>query len=148
MSRIGFYHLHGNQLGSVLPKLLERVLAEDMRAVVTAPDETRVRALDRLLWTYESGSWLPHGTAEGGTPDAQPILIGTDGANPNGATCLFLTGGAPAGRLDDYERVFTLFDGEDDTELRQARALWRSLKDTGHDLAYWKQEGRRWRKAG
>ncbi|MCY4589197.1 MAG: DNA polymerase III subunit chi [Alphaproteobacteria bacterium] len=148
MSRVGFYHLHGNQIGSVLPKLLERVLGEGMRAVVIAPDEARVRALDRMLWTYESASWLPHGTALDGSPDVQPILLGTDAANPNGATCLFLTGGVSSGHFEGYDRVFALFDGNDDTELRQARALWRSLKDGDHELAYWRQDGRRWRKAG
>lgn len=148
MSRIGFYQLAGAPLGSVLPRLLERTLEAGARAVVMAPDQSRVEVLNRQLWTYEERSWLPHGTAREGHAERQPVWLTSDDENPNGATYLFLTDGTRSDRVDGFERVFVLFDGNSPADLRSARDLWRSLRAEEHELTYWKQDGRRWHKAG
>ena len=68
MTEIAFYHLEKSPLEQVLPKLLEKTLGAGKRALVLAGSEQRVEALAGLLWTYEQGSWLPHGTEQDGSP--------------------------------------------------------------------------------
>ncbi len=63
---------------------------------------------------------------------------------PNGARYLFVLAGAAAGALDGWARVFDLFDGGAEAEVRAARARWRVAKEAGHSLAYWQQGARGW----
>lgn len=148
MTEVGFYHLTVTPLDRALPKLLERTLQAGERAVVVAASEERVQALNALLWTYEDRSWLPHGSARDGYAEDQPIWLATGQDNPNGAGFLFLTDGAAAENLGAWRRVFDLFDGRDDTAVAAARERWKSARDAGHELSYWRQTDRGgWEKA-
>lgn len=54
-----------------------------------------------------------------------------------------LTGPA---HLQDFDRVFDLFDGNDETAMQAARERWKTAKAAGHKLAYWQQGARGWEK--
>ena len=56
MAEIAFYHLERARPEMALPKLLEKALAAEKRALVMAGTEARVEALANALWTYEQGS--------------------------------------------------------------------------------------------
>lgn len=149
MTDVAFYHLQRSALDAVLPRLLERTLAENRRAVVLASSSERVEALAGLLWTYRPDSWLPHGTAKDGHAAEQPVWLSEHDDNPNRATYLFLADGAESARINDYERCFDLFDGNDDAAVTAARARWTALKAQGHSLTYWQQNDRGgWEKRG
>jgi DNA polymerase-3 subunit chi len=148
MARIGFYHLTRTGAEAALPKLLGRVLAEGGRAMVLSPLADRIAALDASLWLAADPDWLPHGTPASGHADLQPIWLTTeDGAAPNGARFLFLLDGAESAALDAFDRVFDLFDGQDEAAVAAARRRWAAAKAAGHELAYWKQTARGWEKA-
>lgn len=149
MTEVAFYHLQRSPLDAVLPRLLERTLAADRRAVVLAGSAERVEALAYLLWTYRADAWLPHGTAKDGFASDQPVWLSGHDENPNGATYLFLTDGATSARLGDFERCFDLFDGNDGTAVAGARERWSALKAQGHALTYWQQnDGGGWERRG
>jgi DNA polymerase-3 subunit chi len=74
---ISFYHLERQSLDQVLPKLLERVIDAGLRAVVLAGSEERVERLNALLWTYDDGSFLPHGARSDGNLADQPVYLTT-----------------------------------------------------------------------
>lgn len=149
MTEIGFYHLTATPLERALPKLLERTLDAGQRAVVVGGSEERIHALNGLLWTYEDRSWLPHGSERDGFGEDQPIWLTTRDENPNGAAFLFLTDGAVAADPGAWTRIFDLFDGRDDAAVAAARERWKSGRDSGHTLAYWRQSDRGgWEKAG
>lgn len=149
MTEIGFYHLTVTPLDRALPKLLERTLQARERAVVLAASEERVQALNGLLWAYDDRSWLPHGSARDGYAADQPIWLACGEENPNGARFLFLTDGAECSDLASWARVFDLFDGHDDAAVTAARRRWKTARDAGHDLTYWRQTERGgWEKAG
>jgi DNA polymerase-3 subunit chi len=143
MTEVLFYHLVGKAPEAVLPVLLEKSLQRGWRVVVQAGTAERVKAIDGRLWTYTDEAFLPHGTARDGYPGEQPIYLTDAGDNPNGATVRFLVDGADV--PDDaaaYERLVVLFSGDDDTALETARAQWKALKEAGHALTYWQQDGR------
>ena len=146
MTEVGFYHLTRTPLERALPKLLERVIAGGMRAVVVSGSAERVEALNAALWTYEQLSFLPHGSAKDGQAEEQPIWLTTDDAAPNGARFLFLVDGAGSSRLGDFDRVFDLFDGTDEAAVAAARQRWVAARAAGHALAYWQQGERGWEK--
>lgn len=145
---IWFYHLERSSLDQVLPGLLEKTRERGWRALVRVSDPRRLDELDEWLWTWRDDSFLAHGRAS--EPDAarQPILLTGSMENPNRAQALFIVDSAELGDTEIYDRCFILFDGRDDSALAGARGRWKALRDSGANLAYWKQspEGR-WEKA-
>ncbi len=123
----------------VLPRLLERTLAAGKRAVVLLSSAERVEALNAHLWTFDAGSFLPHGAARDGNAERQPVWLTHVEENPNGAQFLFVADGARTSRPDAWERVSEIFDGHDDAVVADARDRWRDYKAQGHALEYWQQ---------
>jgi len=146
VAEIGFYHLTRTPMEAALPKLLGRVLSQGGRAVVRVGTPERLAALDTSLWLSADPDWLPHGTPLTGNADLQPIWLTTEDEAPNAARFLFLVDGANTARTPEYDRVFDLFDGQDDTAVAAARARWSAAKAAGHSLAYWQQGERGWEK--
>ncbi|MCB2102670.1 MAG: DNA polymerase III subunit chi [Rhodobacterales bacterium] len=142
MTDVAFYHLQHWPLERALPKLLEKTLQAEKRALVVASSEERVESLVTLLWTYDQDAFLPHGSARDGRPQDQPIWLATADDNANGAQFLFLTDGAGSARVGDFERCFELFDGNDPAAVQAARDRWSACKAAGHDLTYWQQTER------
>lgn len=150
MAEIGFYHLTRLPLEKALPRLLGRVLAAPGRALVLCGGPERVAALDDALWLSADPDWLPHGTPRTGQAEHQPIWLtaedpGAAGA-PNGARYLFLVDGAEAASLAAFDRVFDLFDGNDEQAVAAARRRWTAARGAGHALSYWQQGPRGWEK--
>ncbi len=146
MAEIGFYHLTRTGADQALPQLLGRTLAVGERAVVVCGGPERVAALDAALWLCARPDWLPHGAANDGFADMQPIFLATDDAAPNGARFLFLLDGARSSDLSRFTRVFDLFDGRDESAVAAARRRWSEAKAAGHSLSYWQQSERGWEK--
>lgn len=139
MTDVSFYHLERSNLESVLPKLLEKVLSAGLKAVVKLGSVERVEAINGLLWTYEQGSFLPHGSVSDGNGPEQPIWLTDGDDNPAGATVLVLADGAESSSLAGYDRCLELFDGRDEAALSATRAHWKMYKAQGFSLTYMRQ---------
>ena len=146
MTEIRFYHLERSTLESALPTMLERVLERGQRALVVLGTRERVNALNAHLWTYRPESFLPHGVAEDGPAAEQPIFLATEAVAPNNAEVLFLADGATADDLNRFKLCVELFDGADEQVVAAARLRWRTYKDAGHQLTYWRQGDKGWQK--
>lgn len=144
---IWFYHLERTSLDAALPELLEKTLARNWRALVRSTAAERVEHLDGWLWSYRDDAFLPHGVDGEPMAERQPVLITTRMENPNRAQALFLIDDAEPGDLSDYARCVLLFDGKDEAALAAARVRWRTFKDQGCQVSYWRQgEASGWRK--
>jgi len=141
---IAFYHLERSTLDQVLPKLLEKTLVAEKRALVLSGSNDKVDALNTLLWTYQPESWMPHGTANDKIAETDlktmPVWLSVDDTNVNDAEFLFLTDGAGSRHLSTFERCFDLFDGNDQAVVNKARVRWKRYLDDGHNLTYWQQD--------
>ena len=145
MVEIAFYQLRRTPLEKALPKLLEKVLESGRRAVVLAASDDRAEALNAALWTYDQGSFLPHGAARDGRPERQPIFLATDDINPNGAQVAVMVDGVAPAVPSRFERCLDMFDGTDPAALEAARGRWRAHKDSGDTVTYWEQtQGGAW----
>lgn len=139
MTEIGFYHLTRSTLGEALPRLLERALAAGHKILLKAPNPAEVERLNKLLWTYDPNSFLPHGSAEDGWAAEQPIYLTAGDENPAGAGLGCQCGGAELSGVEGFNRVLDLFDGGDEDAVSAARDRWRRYKAAGHKLTYWQQ---------
>jgi DNA polymerase III subunit chi len=136
-----FLHLERRRIDQALPEILEEALAAGWRAVVQAPSEERVEALNERLWTYADESFLPHGSARDGEARVQPVYLTAGDENPNGARLRVLLSGVPAAAFlaSDYERVALLFDGRDAEAVADARREWTEAKAAGAQPSYWRE---------
>jgi DNA polymerase III subunit chi len=150
MTEILFYHLKGQTPEQMLPALLQKSLERGWRVVVQAASEERVEALDAHLWTWRDDSFLPHGTWRDPQAAEQPIVLTAGEENPNRAAVRFLVDGADLPEnTSAYERIVTLFDGDDPDAVEAARARWTRAKAEGAEVTYWRaDENGRWQRQG
>jgi DNA polymerase-3 subunit chi len=144
MTEVLFYHLERRSLEDVLPRLVERTLQRNWRALIKCESADRAASLDTLLWTYDEQSFLPHAQLGDGEAADQPVLLTVENENANKADVLFLVGGAgpPAWngeQAQSLSRIVMLFDGRDEEALAAARKAWSDAKSGGHQVTYWKQ---------
>ena len=142
-----FYHITRSSVEETARALMERALQQGWRVMVRGTDPQSLDRLDQWLWLNPEDGFLPHGLA-GGPQDAdQPVLLGT-GAIANDAKALMLIDGATADAAEAsaLERVWVLFDGNDDSALAGARNHWKAVVASGQAAQYWSEEGGRWEK--
>lgn len=141
-----FYHLTQRSLAETLGTLLEKSLERGWRVAVRGTDGDRLTQLDQALWLGRDDGFLPHGLA-GGPHDAdQPVLLTTEAAAANGATCLMAVDGAQvaADEVAALDRACVLFDGRDEAAVAAARGQWTALTAAGVGAQYWSEETGRW----
>lgn len=147
--KINFYHLTQTPLGKALPRLLEKVIEADMRAVVKLEDEESVEKLNTELWTYTTKVFLPHGSAKDGYPKEQPIYLTAKNENPNGAEVFVFVGNTEPYALENFKKCMYMFDGNDSGQLQTARSRWKQYKDQGFEITYWQQSDKgAWEQGG
>lgn len=143
--QVDFYHLTERPLERVLPRIAERVVAGGGRLLIVAAGEAQRAALDRLLWTYATDSFLPHAQAGAGDDAAQPVLIAEQPHAANAARNIALADGAWRDEALGFDRAFHFFDDE---QIVAARAAWRALADRPDvERRYWKQTEKGWEQA-
>jgi DNA polymerase-3 subunit chi len=144
VTEVRFYHLERRKLEDALPPLLEEAQAAGLRVVVQAPSSEMIETLDEKLWTYADDSFLPHGLARDGEPEAQPVLLTVNGENLNGAAWRVVVGGAgplpPPGETAALARLILIFDGADAEARAEARLRWAEAKAAGHAPTYWRED--------
>ncbi|MEG3143980.1 DNA polymerase III subunit chi [Sphingomonas sp. RT2P30] len=144
--QVDFYHLTVTPLDRALPQIAEKVLANGGRLLLVAESEAQRSALDKLLWSYNPESFLPHACA-GGEGDAnQPILLAETPVATNAARNIALADGIWRDEALGFERAFHFFDGE---RIAEARLAWKALAERdGVERRYWKQnDAGRWEQA-
>ena len=132
-NHIAFYHLSKWSLALGLAKILERALSQNLKMVVRAASDEHLTVLNTALWTYDQGSFLPHGSTKEKNPEQHPIYLTTGLEVPNKATVLILTENIDAEDISRFERCIDIFE-EDRTAILRARDRWASRKMEGYSL--------------
>jgi len=144
--KVDFYHLTVTPLERALPQIAEKVLSSGARLLIVAESAAQRQALDRLLWSYASESFMPHGVAGGDNDAGQPILLSDQPTPANGARHIALVDGLWREEALGFERAFHFFDSE---RIIEARTAWKALATRdGVERRYWKQnDNGRWEQA-
>ena len=140
MVEIRFYHLQRQRLEEALPKLIEKVYANGLKAVIKIPDEGLRTSIDKALWEYDAASFIPHDQDTCKKPEMQPIYLTCGDENPNEATVQVIINAVEGTDTVAYERCFYMFDGRDERIVAKAREAWKLFKDTDVEMSYWQQK--------
>lgn len=139
MTSARFYHLLSTPLEKALPKLMEAAYSNGVKTLIHGRED-QVESLDRAIWTYHPGKFVPHGTERDPYPDEQPVLISTGFMPTNEASLLVIVNGDLYEESHTFDRLFDVFDGTDDKAVADARQRWAKYKERGWTLEYFRQK--------
>jgi DNA polymerase-3 subunit chi len=140
MTRINFAFGAPQRLLTACQVARKRYLAGE-HVVVFCPDATRLAAFDRLLWSFDDTSFVPHVRADDPLASSTPVVLTAQGAVE--AASLFPPGQAKPWLLNlsdecppdyaEFERILEIVS--DEPEDRQAaRPRGREYQGAGHDV--------------
>ena len=80
MTSIDFYFNAGERL-EVACRLAGKALQQKKRVLIYAPQPELAQKIDRLLWTAQAVSFIPHCAAHDALAAETPVLIATEGSS-------------------------------------------------------------------
>lgn len=136
---INFYHLL-TPLEKFLPKLLEKIIKQQKRVIVVFKTETEVDFFDKVLWTYSTDSFLPHGTKSYKYHEQHPIWLTTSLENTNKANILIILSEALIQKTNEFEKLLDIFNGNDNKKVDEAQKRYNGYKKLDFFVNYWQQD--------
>lgn len=134
MTQVFFYHGASDKVAAA-SALISGAWAKGKPMVVYAPDKPVADSIDRLLWTRDPLSFVPHCRANAPVAAETPILITDHLENPPQTDRLMnLSRDIPAA----YERFHSLIEvvGQEEDERQAARERVRFYKEQGCEVRY------------
>lgn len=136
MEQVDFYIVESEAVEAlelVACQLAEKAWTGGFRLFIRTADADQAARMDKALWTFRQGSFLPHAMA--GDDADEPILLGTP-ETPPPAACDMLINLAPTPAEDaiDFRRVAEVACRRSDL-LKAARERFRWYRDQGFSPA-------------
>ena len=139
MTSIDFYFNADDRL-EVACRLAGKALQKNNRVLIYAPQAEVAQRIDRMLWTAQAVSFLPHCAAHDPLSAETPVLIATDAEPPAVAFEVLLDLAAECPPFfERHERLLEIVPLEE-AERQAGRARYAFYRDRGyairnHDLA-------------
>ena len=121
----------GAEIKSACARLAAFHYEKNHRVLILAADTGQAAEIDRLLWTFDPGSFVPHAVAGGPDQDKEPVLISLDQTNPNQARVLIATAQMDQPPLTGFSHVILFVPAGGGPALEKSRELYRKLKQEG-----------------
>ena len=132
MTRIEFVKLNRPERARVLCELAEEFSLAGQRVLVMVQDDNQGVTLDRFMWTWKKGAFLPHVYQNGSVEcHDEPVVIVTGEENPNGAQVLLM--GAPCSMefLRNFRHVVDFAEAFDEERLEVSRVRFKEYREHG-----------------
>ena len=133
MTSIDFYFNADDRL-QVACRLAGKAMQQKKRVLIYAPQAELAQRIDRLLWTAQAVSFIPHCTAHDALAAETPVLIASNDAAPAAACEVLLN-------LSDecppfFERHARLLEivSQDDAQRSAGRARFKFYRDRGYEI--------------
>lgn len=133
MTQVDFYILSQPQQRALFTcRLAEKIYRLGSSVYIHTANAEQAQALDELMWTFSSGSFVPHECAEDNAAAQSPVVIGYRGSAPAADVFINATDELPA-HYKNYPRVAEVVDGAD-TAKSKARDRFRMYRERGEQL--------------
>lgn len=91
MPKVSFVRLKKPEKAKHLCELAEEFFLAGKRVYITVLDDNQGVTLDRFMWTWKKGAFIPHAFSNGAVDCLdEAVAIGTREVNPNGAAILIM----------------------------------------------------------
>ncbi len=137
MTSIDFYFNAADRL-DVACRLTGKALQKKNRVLIYAPHGELAQRIDRLLWTAQAVSFLPHCAVHDPLAAETPVLIASDAALPEASPALAcdvllnLSDDCPP-FFERHERVLEIVSA-DEAERQAGRARFKFYRDRGYEI--------------
>lgn len=133
MPEIQFIKLRKPEKAKHFCELAEHYLQQGRRLLLMVQDDNQAVTLDRFLWTWNKGSFIPH-AYDNGAVDCleEPVLITTREQNGNGARVLVLGKPCSLEFLRQFEEVIDFAELYDEALAEASRERFRLYREAGY----------------
>ncbi|MDY0268081.1 DNA polymerase III subunit chi [Trichloromonas sp.] len=132
MPKVEFVKLKKEEKALHLCRLAEEFFAEGERVLILVHDDNQAVTLDRFMWTWKKGSFLPHAFANGAVDCLdEPVVIAVEERNPNGARVLIMGRPASLEFTGQFERIIDFAEMYDDALAEAARRRFARFREAG-----------------
>ncbi|MFV1993156.1 MAG: DNA polymerase III subunit chi [Acidiferrobacterales bacterium] len=138
MTKIDFYLLDDNGLADdgtgksrFACRLTQKVFSQGYKIFIYADDQSLISKMDNLLWTFQPGSFLPHGINENKT--TEPIVLGDAEPPETIHDVLINLASTSPDFFSSFDRVAEIV-GSSESEKLGARERYRFYRDRGYEL--------------
>jgi len=132
LTKVEFFKLNRPERARVLCDLAEEFYLDGQRVLVMTLDDNQGITLDRFMWTWKKGAFLPHvydnGSVEG---HDEPVVIVSEEANPNAAGVLIMGALCSVEFIRQFRHVVDFAETYDETRLAESRERFRSYRELG-----------------
>ena len=133
MTSIDFYFNAGDRL-EVACRLAGKALQQRKRVLIYAPQAELAQRIDRLLWTAQAVSFIPHCAAHDALAAETPVLIASDDEAPAHVCEVLLNLSAECPPFfERHERLLEVVS-QDDAERLAGRARFKFYRDRGYEI--------------
>lgn len=132
MPTVEFVRLRKPEKAKHLAELAEEHFQSGARVLITVQDANQGVTLDRFLWTWNKGSFLPHAFDNGSIDcfDA-PIVICCDERSCNGAAVLIMGKPCSLEFLRNFTQVIDFAELYDDELAEASRQRFAAYREAG-----------------
>lgn len=136
MTRIEFLKIKRPEKARHLCELAEAFFAEGQRVLVTVCDDNQGVTLDRFMWTWKKGSFIPH-VYDNGAVDCldEPVIIEVEERNPNGAKVLIMGSPCSPEFVRQFDLAIDFAEAYDQDLLHAARGRFARFREAGFEVA-------------
>ena len=134
MTSIDFYFNAGDRLG-VACRLAGKALQQKKRVLIYAPQAELAQRIDRMLWTAQAVSFIPHCAVHDPLAPSTPVLIAGGDELPPDLACevlLNLASDCPP-FFERHDRLLEVV-AQDDEARRAGRARYAFYRDRGYAI--------------
>lgn len=132
MPKVEFVKLKKPEKALHLCELAEEFFTSGERVLILLQDDNQAVTLDRFMWTWKKGSFLPH-AYDNGAVDCldEPVVIAGEERNPNGARVLIMGHPASFEFARQFEWIIDFAEVYDDPLAEAARRRFARFREAG-----------------
>lgn len=134
MTRVEFIKLRKPEKARHLCELADEYFRGGKRVLITVLDDNQGVTLDRFMWTWQKGSFVPH-AYDNGAVDCldEPVVISTSERNPNGARILIMGKPCSLDFVRQFEQVVDFAELYDEQLAAESRRRFARFREAGLD---------------
>ena len=134
MGKVEFIKLSKPEKARFLCELSEEGLAAGRRVLVIVQDDNQGVTLDRFMWSWQKGAFIPHAYDNGAVECIdEPVVITTKEENPNGAELLIMGKPCSLEFIRRFRQVFDFAEIFDDQLADASRTRFAKYREAGFD---------------
>ncbi|MBW2688533.1 MAG: DNA polymerase III subunit chi [Deltaproteobacteria bacterium] len=132
MTRVEFIKLNRPERARILCDLAEEFYLAGQRVLVMVQDDNQGVTLDKFMWTWKKGAFVPH-VYDNGSVEChdEPVVIVAGEENPNGAQVLLMGVQCSLDFIRHFQHVIDFAESFDETRLEESRERFRNYREHG-----------------